>query len=180
MNYFLKLYQYNKWLCFGIAAFCVLSLAANLTKNEITPAFIWGMYSEKEAPVTEYRVLKVMINDSIPFDYSSEYPDATRFYLLSPLTYYWSIAENGGVDPEKSRYRQKLGKYFGVLNPVKRDFFNDSLNCAAFMNWYGNYLEAITHIAVNKLEVNILNLAYHGEGRPEVEQESTFVKWNRP
>ena len=180
MNYFSKLYRYNKWLCFGIAAFCILTVVANLMKTEITPVFIWGMYSEKEAPAPDYRVLKVVINDSIPLDYSSDYPDATRFYLLSPLSYYWSIAENNGTDPEETYYRKKLGKYFNLLNGVKGDLFNDSLNTASFMKWYSNYLEAATRTRINKLEVNILKLAYDGEGQPEVEQESTLVKWNRP
>ena len=66
MNYFSKLYRYNKWLCFGIAAFCILTVVANLMKTEITPVFIWGMYSEKEAPAPDYRVLKVLVNDGIP------------------------------------------------------------------------------------------------------------------
>ena len=180
MNYFSGLFQYNKWLCTGIVAFCVLTIAANVTKVETTPAFIWGMYSEKEAPVPDYRILQVVINDSIPLDYSSHYSDASRFYLLSPLSYYWAIAENDGTDPEETYYRKKLGKYFNLLNRVKGDLFNDSLSVASFMKWYSDYLEATTHSRINKLKVNILELAYNGEGRPEVQQESTLVQWNRP
>jgi len=179
MTYFSKLFQYNKRLCLAVTAFCALLVVVNLLKVETTPAFIWGMYSEKEVETKEYRILKIVVNDSVIIDYSAKYADATRFYLLSPLTYYWAITENGQIDPEESFYRRKLGKYFGILNPVKNDLFNDSVQQPVFMKWYSDYLEGATHIKINRLDVDILNLVYNKEGRPEIRRESTFSKWRR-
>ncbi|HEY4154171.1 MAG TPA: hypothetical protein VGM24_02060 [Puia sp.] len=180
MTYFSELYRHNKWLCLGVAVFCALTIAANLLKVEATPVFIWGMYSDKETAPQEYRILKVVVNDSIPINYSAGYPDATRFYLLSPLTYYWSIVENDGKDPEETYYREKLGKYFKLLEPVRKHLFNDSGSTSPFIKWYAGYLEEVTRIPVSRLEVTVLTVAYHGAGRPEIQQKSTLVKWSRP
>ena len=180
MTYFSELYRHNKWLCVGITVYCILTIAANLIKVEAVPVFIWGMYSEKEAVPQEYRILKVLVNDSIPIDYSSGYTDATRFYLLSPLSYYWSIVENNGEDPEETYYRGKLGKYFKLLDPVKKDLFNDSLSISSFVKWYAEYLEEVSRIPVRRLEVNILTMTYNEAARPAVQQKSTLVKWSRP
>jgi hypothetical protein len=180
MNYFSKLFQYNKWLGPGMVVYAVITVAANLTKLETTPAFIWGMYSEKEASAGSYPVLKIVINDSILLDYSSGFPDPTRFYLLFPLQYYLSMKDNKYVDPEEDYYREKLGKYFHLPAPVKKNLFNDSMRAASFMKWYAGYLEAVTQTRVRTLEIGRLDLKYNREGRPELQQESTLLKWNRP
>jgi hypothetical protein len=48
------------------------------------------------------------------------------------------------------------------------------------MKWYAGYLEAVTQTRVRTLEISRLNLKYNREGRPELQQESTLLKWNRP
>lgn len=179
MTYFSKLFHYNKLLCFGVAAFCALTIAANLIKVESTPFFIWGMYSEKEMAIKDYQIFKIIVNDSITIDYTSNYAAATRFYLLSPLTYSWKMYENNGIDPEESYFREKLGNYFDILQPVRRYLFNDSLRQDEFMQWYAGYLEEITNITPDKLEVKVLGLAYLSGDQLEVQRESTFAKWRR-
>jgi len=106
--------------------------------------------------------------------------NTSHWLLIIFWIVYYAIHSILASTAVKHFFRKKLGKYFNLLNGVKGDLFNDSLNAASFMKWYGNYLEATTSTRINKLEVSILELAYDGEGRPEVEQESTLVKWNRP
>jgi len=179
MHFFSKLFQYNKWLCLAIAAFCALTVAGNLTKVETTPAFIWGMYSEKEKPAKDYQIFKIIVNDSITIDYTSDYAAATRFYLLSPLIYSWKMQQNSGRDPEENYFREKLGDYFDILYPVRKYLFNDSLQQSKFMKWYAGYLEEATHIKPVKLEVKVLKLNYKNEDQLEIQEESTFAKWRR-
>lgn len=179
MIFFTRLYRYNKWLFWCIGAFCILTIFINLTKVETTPFFIWGMYSENEQDVDRYEILEIVVNDSLRVDYSSSYTDANRFYLLSPLTYSWQMEGNKGVDPEESFIREKSGKYFSYIEPFKKNIFNDSLDLPAFQNWYKHYLEGTLHFKVNKLQLNILELAYNQEGIPELRKKSPITTWNQ-
>jgi predicted small integral membrane protein len=87
-TYFFKLYRYDKkWFCV-VAIFAGLTLLCNLRGNEVTPFFVWGMYSEKMKPQKDYLVFKTTVNDTLFVDTYSGYSDNTRMFLNAPLAYY--------------------------------------------------------------------------------------------
>ena len=168
MTYFSQLFKYNKCLCFLISSFCALTVIVNFLKTETTPLFVWGMYSEKEKSRGGYDIFNIIVNDSIPIDYSSTFTDANRFFLLSPLTYYSQIYRNGGKDPLEDFLKSKTGKYFGVFNHFGGSIYNDSCRQMDFKKWYIDYLEGTINLKVNKLELYMLHLNYDANGHPEV------------
>src|SRR5690349_15738420 len=103
-----KVKQHNKKLFQAMALFAAATLLCNLTGNEVTPFFVWGMYSAKEPPVQQYELLQTTINDSVVLNVDDIYTSDTRFYLSSPLGYYKQINDNRGVDPTISFLQEKL------------------------------------------------------------------------
>jgi hypothetical protein len=53
-----RVYRHNKKLFFLFVFFAGATIACNLMGNEITPFYVWGMYSEKKGVPKEYAVLK--------------------------------------------------------------------------------------------------------------------------
>ena len=179
MNYFSRLFRHSKILFAGISLFCAFTLIANMLKIETTPFFVWGMYSEKEQTPASYPILEVMVNDSIRVDYSRISTDANRFYLLSPLTYFWDIRAHGGVDPQEIFLDRKTAGRFHFIQPVKNNLFNDSSDQTAFQHWYCQYLEESIHRRVDKVTVNVLELTYGNAGRPELKNRYSLASWKK-
>ncbi len=179
MTYFSTLFRYDKRIFFLVAAFCLLTAIANLFKVETTPFFVWGMYSEKEPSDRRLELFKITVNDSIPVDYSCGYPDANRFYLLSPLTYSRSMAKNGGEDPEKVFFQKKLGRYFDLIIPFEKHLFNESLNKDAFMQWYSTYLEETMHVPIDDLKIELLDGDYNDRNQVEIYHSEGFIQWKK-
>src|SRR4051812_8435577 len=94
-----RVWLHNKSLCYIMSIFVGLTVFTNLLGDEVTPFFVWGMYSEKEKPVRAVELLQTTINgDTVVniYDYSN---GDTRFYLSSPLAYFKKIKDNNNLDP---------------------------------------------------------------------------------
>lgn len=165
MTYFSQLYKYNKYIAISICTFCVLTIGVNFLKTEITPLFVWGMYSEREKVLNTYDIYRVVVNDSVAIDYSSGFTDANRFFLLSPLSYYIQIGQNGGRDPLEDLIKKKTGEYYDVFNYFEKSIYNDLRRQQAFKIWYANYLEETIHLKVNKVGLEVLRVHYEANGR---------------
>ena len=135
-SYLARVYAYNKRLFFFVAGFTALTLVCNLAGHEVTPFFVWGMYSAHEKAVDHYEVLETRLADGRKVDASAGYTDNTRFFLNSPLAQYKEIKENGGVDA--------LGYNYRWITPLKDKIFNGRQEFQAFPNWYGRYLRVVT------------------------------------
>ncbi|MGN6604805.1 MAG: hypothetical protein ACTHK8_20275, partial [Ginsengibacter sp.] len=112
-----KVYRHSKKLFFIFLLFTVVTIFCNLTGFEITPFYVWGMYSEKEKPISEYQVYKITA-DGKQIDYSSGYFPANRFFLTSPLDYYADVSKNG-IDPLKYFFQQKLKNEYSLIRPFE-------------------------------------------------------------
>ena len=156
--------------------FAVLTLTANLAGDEITPFFVWGMYSEKEKPVAHYDVLKVIINDSLTVDYSSGL-DSKRFYLFSPLLYYRKIADNNGKDPTASFLEARLGNYYSSLvAPLAGRIFNTRAETDKFMEWYRRYMGEFVSPDIWKIRIDVVRTSYE-DSRLRADSIYTWEIW---
>jgi hypothetical protein len=135
-SYLARVYVSDKRLFFFIAGFAGLTLVCNLAGHEVTPFFVWGMYSRHEKVVDQYEVPVTMLDDGSRVDASAGYTDNTRFFLNSPLAAYMSIRENGGVDLQ--------GHGLHGFGPLKNRLFNGVFEFGAFPEWYGRYVSEVT------------------------------------
>jgi len=152
-----KVYLYNKKLFIFFVAFTVFTVVVNLAGNEITPFFVWGMYSENEVPQDNYEIFKVTANDYI-IDYTTGYLPANRFFLLSPLSYYSEMKNSG--DPTKKFLERKLKKYFSEVQPYASKVLNSRKEVEKFPFWYKRYLQQTTGEIIKNYKIEIIKVSY--------------------
>ena len=152
-----KVYRHSKKLFFLFLVFAIFTLIANAAGFEITPFYVWGMYSEREVKPASYQIYKVTINDK-PLDYSTGHFAANRFFLLSPLSYYASLKKSG--DPSFTSLKKKLGEKYNFLKPYIFSFENSPESINQFPDWYRRYLEQTTGEKIHSLKVDILNVSW--------------------
>jgi hypothetical protein len=152
-----KVYLFNKKLFLFFTIFAGFTLICNLTGNEVTPFYVWGMYSENEVAPKEYEIFKVTENDQL-VDYSTGFLPANRFFLLSPLTYYFQIKNY--EDPTRNFLQKKLNENFSLVEPYANIVLNSSNEFKEFPFWYRRYLQQTTGELVSNYRVELLKTSY--------------------
>jgi hypothetical protein len=174
-----KVWLHDRRLFYVMAVFSVLTILFNVLGDEVTPFFVWGMYSEKEKPVQQYEILRTTVNDSLVVDAAGGYADATRFYLTGPLASYKKIKDNGGIDPVKSFLQQKLNKRYEWVRFAENKVFYNEVSPQAFFTWYSNYLQQVTNVNVHTVQVDVVQVHYDRE-KIVVDSLYLFHKWKKP
>jgi hypothetical protein len=175
-----QVWQHNKKLCYILSVFTVLTIGSNLMGDEVTPFFVWGMYSAKEEPVQQYSILQTTINDSIVVN-TYELPVCdTRFYLTSPLAYYKKIRENNNIDPTLSFLQTKLKpSHFEKIGALQTRLFNTRRELDLFFNWYAGYLLQVSRIPVQSIRIDEIKMHYAGP-KLVVDSIHLFERWEKP
>ena len=155
-----KVYRYNKKLFVFFVLFSALTLLANLSGDEITPFFVWGMYSENEVPQEQYSIFKISVNER-PLDYTTGYLPANRFFLLSPLSYFESSKNN--EDPTRIFLEKKLENSFSTIEPFANKVLNGKEEFQKFPAWYKRYLQQTTGENISNYKVEILKVHYDAD-----------------
>ncbi|HEX6427006.1 MAG TPA: hypothetical protein VF008_04940 [Niastella sp.] len=179
-----KTFLYQVWLhkpklFYIMAAFTALTVCGNLLGDEVTPFFVWGMYSEKEKPVQQYEILKTTINDSTVVNVYDYHTTDTRFYLYTPLAYYKKIKDNNNEDPTISFLQSKLHRHYEQIRFLERSLFNTGPQQVAFLDWYARYLQQVTSIPVNSLRMEVIN-AHYSNQHLVVDSVHLFSTWKKP
>jgi hypothetical protein len=175
-----QVWLHNKKLFYIMAAFSVLTIGANLTGDEVTPFFVWGMYSAKEEPVQQYSILQTTINDRIVVNAYRQPVSDTRFYLTSPLAYYKKIKDNNNVDPTYSFLQAKLNpERFKKPGFLQASLFNTGQQVDSFFTWYARYLLQVTHTPVHSIRIDEIKAHYAG-GQLVVDSIHLFERWEKP
>lgn len=174
-----QVWQHNRKLCYLLIAFTVLTLFANLSGDEVTPFFVWGMYSEKEKPVEQYELLKTTINDSTVVNIFDHANTDTRFYLSAPLAYYKRIKDNNNQDPTITFLQTKLHQHYNYIRPLENSLFNTIPQQQAFLSWYARYLQQVTGQPVHSVRIDIVKAHYSGKALV-TDSVYLFEKWEKP
>lgn len=158
--------------------FALGTLICNITGNEVTPFFVWGMYSAKEPTVEQYELLQTTINDSLVLDVD-DYYNNTRLYLGSPLGYYKRIKENKGIDPTVTFLQLKLYPYYGAIRFAENKLFNTDEQQQQFMNWYARYISQVIDKPVHALRVDVVKVHFNGI-QLVTDSVYLFEQWKKP
>jgi hypothetical protein len=179
-----KTFLYQVWLYkpklfYILAAFTTLTVFGNLLGDEVTPFFVWGMYSEKEKPVQQYEILKTTINDSIALNIYDYHTTDTRFYLGTPLAYYKRIKDNNNQDPTISFLQSKLHQHYDQIRFLEPSLFNTGPQQQAFLDWYARYLQQVTMLPVHSLRIEAIKTHY-SDRNLIVDSVHLFATWKKP
>jgi hypothetical protein len=158
--------------------FACLTVFFNLMGDEVTPFFVWGMYSEKEKPVQEVEILKTTINEDTFVNIYDHSNGDTRFYLSTPLAYYKKIKDNNDQDPTITFLQTKLRTHYENIRPFERSLFNTGPQQQEFLNWYARYLQQVTLIPVKSLRVEVVHAHYTSEDLV-TDSVNLFATWQK-
>jgi hypothetical protein len=173
-----QVWQHNKKLFYIMVAFSVLTIATNLAGDQVTPFFVWGMYSEKEEPVQQYSILQTVINDSILVNPYELPVSDTRFYLTSPLAYYKKIKDNNNTDPTISFLQSKLNWHVEE-NRMLQKLFNAGPQRDSFFTWYARYLSQVTLLPVHSIRIDNIK-AHYTESKLIADTTHLLYRWEKP
>jgi hypothetical protein len=174
-----KVWLHNKKLFYILTVFAGLTICCNLLGDEVTPFFVWGMYSAKEQPVQEYEILKTTINDSLVVNQFNYQSGDTRFYLTTPLALYKKIKENNGQDPTVTFLQSKLQQHYHDIGFPEKKLFNTGLQKQDFLNWYARYLEQVTKINITSVRIDLVKAHYNNQNLI-TDSVYLFEKWEKP
>lgn len=161
-----------------MTAFAGLTVFTNLMGDEVTPFFVWGMYSEKEKPVQAVELLKTTINgDTVMNIYHYSNGD-TRFYLSTPLAYFKKIKDNNNQDPTITFLQTKLRTHYNKIRPFERSLFNTGPQQQEFLNWYARYLQQVTLIPVKSLRIEVVHAHYTSQDLV-TDSVNLFATWQK-
>lgn len=175
-----RVWQHDRRLFFLLYGLAAATLLFNLLGTQLTPFFVWGMYSDKEQPVAQYELMQTTVNDSLVIDHSAGHPVGTLFFLQSPLSYYKRIRDNGGIDPTISFLQSKLGSRYHWVQPLEDKLFNTAGQQAAFWPWYQRYLQEVTGVTVHRISVEVMQAHYDVHQQPVIDSSYSFQQWTRP
>jgi hypothetical protein len=174
-----QVWLHNKRLFYIMAAFTVLTIGTNLAGDEVTPFFVWGMYSAKEEPVQQYSILQTTINDSIVVNAYDQYISDTRFYLTSPLAHYKRIKDNNNIDPTLTFLQAKTNlQLFTKPSVMQGPLFNTSRQTALFFPWFARYLQQVTNIPIHSIRIDEIKTHYAGP-KLVVDSIRLFEQWEK-
>lgn len=171
-NFLYRVYQYNKKLFFFFFIFAGFTLICNLTGFELTPFYVWGMYSQKEKIQEEYPVYKITADDKL-VDYSTGYFPATRFFLLSPLSYYESMEKS--EDPTAFFLQKKLKAKYEWIKPYADKVLNSQMEVDKFPAWLKRYVNQTTGKKIKKLKVELLLVSYDKDNSFKINSVHTII-----
>lgn len=163
-TYFHRLYAHSKTLFWTVVLFCGLTILLTLSGHQITPFFLWAMFSEKEDIRTTHQVIDIRLNGET-FNYTKELIDANRHIVTGSIFYYYKIKNNHDTDPTRTFFEEKLGHRYERIRPVLERITNDASQDAAFQAWLHRYLEQSTHREIKTLEVKLQTWAYNDAGQ---------------
>ncbi len=178
-TFFYKLYSFDRRLFFILATCCFLTLIFNGKGDEVTPFFLWAMYSRKEENLNRYPIYHIRVNDSLLIDYSSGYTADNRFFLSSPLAYYHNIFLNNNIDPGLSFLQKKLGSRYSTIEPIARIVHNGTRERGQFMQWYKRYLQQTTGLQINSIDISVLTGYYNSSNQLQVDAGYLLASWKQ-
>ena len=178
-SYLARVYAYDKRLFFFIAGFAGLTLLCNLAGHEVTPFFVWGMYSAPEKSTDQYEVLETRLADGKTLDASAGYADNTRFFLNSPLAQYKEMKENGGIDVTRSIIDARRHNKYRWITPLEDRIFNGEREFQAFTDWYARYLPVVTGEEVRAFAVEVKHVHYDDHQHIVVDSTHLLTEWRQ-
>ncbi len=164
MQYFQELKAHNKLLYRSVAIFCGFTLFLSLLGHQITPFFLWAMFSENEQPKYEQEIIDIKINGK-PFNYTQELIDANRHIVIGTLHYYYDMKTGSNIDPNRQFFKDKLGNHYKTIQPAIERLTNDATHYKTYENWLHRYLERSTHQSIQTLEIGVQTWQYTPDGK---------------
>ena len=174
--YLHRLFEHRFGLGLLVSSFAVLSIFFNLIGDQVSPFFVWGMFSQPETPKPMQPVWQFLA-DGKELNYSCfEVSNMERFYLLTPLEKFKAMKDANGVHPTRLFLKQKLGEHYAQVAPILERITNDETDYVAFGEWLKRYTSSVVGKPIQRLEIRLLECQFEPDGRVLPLSSSPFLQ----
>jgi hypothetical protein len=175
-SFLYQLCKQDRKLFFGILVCGILHIGCNITGFQITPFFVWGMYSAKEKSPESYPVFTV----SSPTDtlsISSGYSDNTRFYLQAPLLFANEYAQ--GQDEQQHWWEKHAPRWYKKGTAVHPSYQHPPSEWNQFTRWHARYIHR--HTSLNyPIQVTVQQVAIQSSQPVSISPPSILWHADKP
>ncbi|MEM6722448.1 MAG: hypothetical protein AAF598_00345 [Bacteroidota bacterium] len=173
--YFARLFREHKLAFVIVTGFTICTLVTTLLGDEITPFFVWGMFSQKETPRYEQEIVEIRVNDEV-FNYYTELTNFNRHMLIGPISFYTNMEANGGVHPTRKFFKDRLTEaQYKSWAPTIFSITNDPSIKREFEDWVFRYLDHSADEPIERLEVFLNTYRYESPRRLILMQQDTVL-----
>jgi hypothetical protein len=152
----------SKSIYWILIIFILISLITNLSKIEITPFYVWRMYSEKEPRNDKNHFYQLSYNNKI-FNQSEAWNNGRKMMFSYTIHHYESCKENNGYDNIQIKAQSILQRL--NINDVKLfSPFYIKYNLKEYPQWLLRYIQQIIKEKINHMEVNKMTIRYDKNG----------------
>jgi|GEM_PF-2329374 len=148
-----RLKQTDYKVYFFVLGFIFIQLFLTFLKLEVTPFFLYGMYSEKIAVSDTFSEISITVNDKTLESYNS--PMRERYLLETNMVNYEEMKTNNHVDILKSRIEKRYPFiYNSALYPfIKEKIYNSSQSQEQYKTWLRRKCLKIANITDGEVKV---------------------------
>jgi hypothetical protein len=158
--FFVRLWRRDRWLWWLVVVYCGVSGVMHLAGAQVSPFYLWGMYSQRVEPQMRYEGLEIRDErgEMVPF---TRLPHSTMHMITVPTEYWLAMEAAHGKAPLTVWMREK--GYDGMFAPYEAQLTNDSVDMAGYMGWLKGYIGRATGKLPTRLEVARCGYAYEAE-----------------
>ncbi len=172
-TYFHHLYHADKKLFIIISLFSLGTGVMTILGDQVTPFYIWGMFSEP-IPVRETYSKIQLEADGKPLEfYDLQAPN--RHLLYGGVHFYKKIKDNKNTHPTRTFFRQKLGVHYNKVQPILENITCDSSDFEAAEEWIQRYLSYSISKDVKEWRAIHQEIRFNENNRPEVVSTQTIL-----
>lgn len=154
-----------------LMVFLTALILTNLSRNQISPFYVWSMYASVNHPQESYNFPVIIYNEETlatePF-----YRDFHKMHYQYPLYNYLSYENYGNKDWHAEKAHHWLPKNTELtkkIYPTKEDWNN-------FFDSYQHLLQLKTNSILYQLQIKNVSVIYDVQGYPQVIKENIIYE----
>lgn len=173
-TYLQKVRQHSKVTYYLMLLFILSTMGLNLIRMQITPVYVWSMYSQKVIEPESYAVYTLQYNSkelNLPV-----WNDHKRMFFYYTIPFYEQCRNNGDVDPAQEKVQQK----FAALNiPFKSvsSAFSTKSEVRSYPLWLKRYMESNLEEKITRMSAKKIDLVYLESGRLAINQTAELFNF---
>lgn len=141
-------------------------IAIGATKNEITPFYVWAMYSTPIPEDDSFSIYTFEYNDGQVFQEVHTWNDYYEMMFPYTISHYMAIKDNGG-EPNRIRMTSAFNQV-GIDTSFLDNIYNTNADIVEYPYWLKRYMQEHLNEQLNSFSVYRKWLQYNEEGRVHV------------
>jgi hypothetical protein len=175
-NYFADVYHRNFYLFLIIELFTISTLVISQGKAEITPFYIWQMYSTPMKNTDSTIIYQLEYNDKKKFNIPQIWNHHKRIMFNYTIYYYDHCIHNNFKDPAS----QKVSDFLTALNVDLSSYLDrvyvSERQIKDYPNWLKRYMQSLIKEEIHSIKVFKIWVAYQNDGRVKEYQRTVLCE----